>query len=110
MKKNLIILLAGIIFSIGAMAQTKDKDVKTDEKNLTSSIVDKKEDKHEAGKDLAHLKVKSALEKRKEVEAHKKSIHKQEDHLEAHGAKHPMRKAKYMAKAEKEEAKAKEDK
>jgi hypothetical protein len=110
MKKNVILLLTGILFSIGAMAQTKDKDVKTEDKNLTNTIVDKKEDKHEAGKDLAHLKVKSALEKRKEVRARKKSIHKQEDHLEAHGVKHPMRKAKHMAKAEKEEAKAKDDK
>jgi hypothetical protein len=110
MKKNLIILVIGIIFSAGAMAQTKDKYIKTDENHLTNNIVDKKEDKHEAGKDLAHLKVKSAWEKRKEVRAHNRTIKKEDEHLEAHGVKHPLRKAKHMAKAEKEETKAQEDK
>jgi len=108
MKKNFILLLAGIVFSIGAMAQTKDKENKTGETKLTNTVVDKKEDKHEAGKDLAHLKVKSAIKKRKEVRSHKKSINRQEDHLEARGVKHPLRKAKHMAKAEKEEKKAEE--
>jgi hypothetical protein len=109
MKKNLILLAIGMIFSIGAMAQTKEsKDLKADQRNMTNTIVDKKEDKHEAGKDLAHLKVKAALKKRKEVRYHKKTINKDEKHLEAHGVKHPMRKAKHMAKAEKEMKKANE--
>jgi hypothetical protein len=110
MKKNLILLMIGIIFSAGAMAQSNDKYIKKDEKNLTNNVVDKKEDKHEEGKDLAHLKVKPALEKHKEVRARNKSINRQEDHLEAHGVKHPLMKAKHMAKAEKEEKKAQEDK
>jgi|GEM_PF-732148 hypothetical protein len=110
MKKNIILLIVGVIFSAAAMAQTKDKYIKTDEKNLTSTVIDKKEDKHEAGKDLAHLKIKSAWEKRKEIRAHKRRIKREEEYLANHGVKHPLRKAKHMAKAEKEEAKAQEDK
>jgi hypothetical protein len=108
MKKSIVLLLIGIVFSIGAMAQEKDKNVKAEENHLSNNIVDKKEEKHEAGKDLAHLKVKSALNERKEVRARKKIIHRQDEHLEARGVKHPLEKAKHMAKAEKEEKKASE--
>jgi hypothetical protein len=106
MKKITFLLLSSIVFSTCVMAQTKE--VKTDEKNLKNTIVDKKEDKHEAGTDLAHLKVKSALKKRKEVRRHRRSIHRQGENLEAHGVKHPIEKAKHEAKAEKELKKAKE--
>ena len=106
MKKNLLFLAIGIIISVGAMAQ--NRDVKNDQKKLSNTIVDKKEDKHEAGKDLAHLRINSAMKKREEVRRHKRTIRRESNHLEAHGVKHPMRKAKHMAKAEKEMKKANE--
>jgi hypothetical protein len=106
MKKTTILLCIAIVLSAGAMAQTAD--VKNDEKALKSSVKDKKEDRHEAGKDLTHLKVKSAIKERKEVRSHRKSIHKQGEHLEAHGVKHPISKAKHQVKAEKEAKKGKE--
>ena len=106
MKKIATLLLAGLIFSTCAIAQTKA--VKTDEKELKNTIVDKKEDKHEAGKDMAHLKIKSAVKKRKEVRKHRKSINRQGKNLENHGVKDPIEKAKHQAKAEKELKKGKE--
>ena len=106
MKKITTLFFAGIILSSSAMAQTKD--VKADQKELKNTIEDKKEDKHEAGKDLVHLRVKPALAKRREVRRHRKSIHKQGEHLENHGVKHPIGKAKHEAKADKEMKKAKE--
>jgi hypothetical protein len=110
MKKNLILLILGMIFTAGAMAQTKDKDIKTDEKHLTNTIEDKRQNEREAGKDLTHLKVKSAWEKRKEIMARQRSIHRQDERLEARGVRHPFRKARHMANAEEEEKKAREDK
>ena len=100
MKKIAFLILVGIAFSATAMAQTKD--IKSDQRHLKNSIKDKKEDKHEAGKDLAHLRIKPALQGRREVRRHRKSIHKQGEHLENHGVKHPIHKAKVQAKAEKD--------
>ncbi|MDP4263329.1 MAG: hypothetical protein Q8941_12455 [Bacteroidota bacterium] len=106
MKKIAILFFLGIIFSTGAMAQKSD--VKKDETVLKNSVKDKKEDKHEAGNDLAHLRIKSAAKERREIRRHKKSIRRQGEHLEDHGVKHPVTKAKHQAKAEKEMKKGKE--
>jgi hypothetical protein len=106
MKKMTILLLMVLLFGTGAMAQKTS--VKTDQKVLKNSIKDKKEDKHEAGKDLAHLRVKSALKGRKEVRSHRKSIHKQGEHLENRGVKHPITKAKHQVKTEKDVKKGKD--
>ena len=106
MKKIAILLFAGVIFSTGAMAQTKD--TKTEQRVLKNSIADKKEDKHEAGKDLDHLRVKSALKGRREVRHHRKSIHKQGERLENRGVKEPIEKAKHQAKVEKDVKKGKD--
>lgn len=106
MKKTIILFCIGIMFSVAAIAQ--NPDVKTDEKVLKNSVKDKKEDRHEAGKDLAHLKVKSAMRKRNEVRRHRKSIHKQGEHLERHGVKHPITKAKHQVKSDKEAKKGKD--
>ena len=100
MKKFIMLLLLGTVLTTAASAQSNDK--KEDQKNLKNTIKDKKEDKHEAGKDLAHLRVKSAVKGRSEVRHHRKSIHRQGEHLENHGVKHPIRKAKHEAKAEKD--------
>ena len=100
MKKFAMLLLTGIMLSTGAMAQTKD--VKEDQKVLKNTIKDKKEDKHEAGKNLANLRVKKALRGRREVRRHRRSIHRQGEHLEAHGVKHPIEKAKHQAKIDKD--------
>jgi hypothetical protein len=106
MKKITLLLSAACLFSTFVMAQTKE--IKKDETHLKTSIEDKKEDKHEAGKDLAHLKINSAINKRKEVRRHRKSIHMQAKHLESKGVKDPMVKAKHQAKADKELKKGRE--
>jgi hypothetical protein len=106
MKKIVFILCIGLASATGVMAQTKD--VKQDQKVLKNSIADKKEDKHEVGKDLAHLRIESARNKHKEVRRHRRSIHKQGQHLENHGMKAPIRKAKRQAKADKDAKKGKD--
>jgi hypothetical protein len=105
MKKIVFLLITGLVLCTGAMAQSKD--VKQDKQELKNSIKDKKEDKKETRTDLTHLKIKSAMNKNKEVGRHRRSIHKQGEHLEAHGVKHPVLKAKHEVHEEKE---AKEDK
>ena len=100
MKKIMMLLLMGTLFITAATAQTKD--VKDDQRVLKNTIKDKKEDKHEAGKDLAHLKVKAAIKGRKEVRHHRKSIHRQGQHLKKHGITHPIEKAKHKAKVDKD--------
>jgi len=106
MKKFAILLITGLVLCTGAMAQTKD--VKSDQKALKSTIKDKKEDKHEEGKDLAHLRIKSAMKEHREIRHHRKSIHKQGEHLEAHGVEHPIVKAKHQIHEEKEIKKGKD--
>lgn len=105
MKKIVFLIITGLVLCTGAIAQSKD--VKDDKKELKNSIKDKKEDKQETRKDLAHLKIKSAMKKNREVGRHRRSIHKQGEHLEAHGVKHPVMKEKHEIHEEKE---AKKDK
>jgi len=100
MKKITILILTGLIFCTGAFAQSKD--VKNDKQAIKSSIKVKKENKKETRKDLAHLKINSAMKENKEVGLHRRSIHKQGEHLEKHGVKHPVAKAKHEINEDKE--------
>jgi len=106
MKKIAMFFFFAAVLCTGAMAQTKD--VKNDETVLKNTIKDKKEDRKEAANDAAHLRLKSAIKGRKEVRHHRKSIHRQGEHLEDHGIKHPVTKAKHMAKSDKEAKKGKD--
>ena len=101
-----MLLIIGMVVSAGAMAQTTE--VKKDQKVLKNTIKDKKEDKHEVGKDLAHFRVEKAVKGRKEVRRHRRSIHKQGEHLEKLGVKEPIDKAKHQVKAEKDAKKGKD--
>ena len=98
MKKFIFLLLTGVVLSVGAMAQT----VQQEQNTLKNTIKDKKDDKQAVGTNLAHLRVKSALTRRREVRRHRRSIHRQGEHLEARGVQHPIHKAKVQAKAEKD--------
>ena len=100
MKKVIIFLLVSALFNTASTAQTKD--VKKDQTVLKNTVKDKKEDKHEVGKDLAHLRLKKAVKERKEVKHHRKSIHKQGKHLKNNGVKHPIKTAKDKAKVDKD--------
>lgn len=100
MKKITFLIITGLLLWTGAFAQSKN--IKDDKRNLKSTIKDKKEDKKETRKDVAHLKLKSAVKKNNEVGRHRRSIHKQGKHLEAHGVKHPIRTAKDQIKEQKE--------
>lgn len=100
MKKFAFLIITGLVIGTAAMAQSKE--VKNDKKAIKSSIKDKKEDKKETRKDLTHLRIKSAMKENREVGRHRRSIHKQGEHLEAHGVKHPIAKAKHQVHEEKE--------
>ena len=100
MKKIAFLIVTGLVLCTGAMAQTKD--IKNDKKDLKNSIKDKKEDRRDTRQDLAHLRIKKAVNKNKEVGRHRRSIHKQGEHLEDHGVKHPVTTAKHQIKEEKE--------
>jgi len=106
MKKLAILLIIGLAVGTTAMAQTND--VKKDQKVLKSSVKDKKEDKQEVNRDLTHLRVKKAARKHREVRRHSKSIHRQGEHLERHGVKHPVKKARQQVKADKDARKGKD--
>jgi hypothetical protein len=98
--KKVFFLLVGFALTTAVMAQ---KDKAADTKKLQNTIADKKEDKHEVGKDLEHLRIESAMKKRKEVRAHKKVIHKTaRDLKENHGVEHPIKDAKKVVKAKKD--------
>ena len=103
MKKLTFLLLFGLSISAGAMAQTVNKEQKT----LKNSIKNKKEDRKEVGEDLGHLRMKAAVRHRKEVRHHRRSIHRQGEHLENRGVIRPIHKAKVQAKKEKEAEKGK---
>lgn len=102
--KKLILFLFAAVLTTGAFAQTVNKE----ENKIANKIVDKKEDKHVAGNHLKHLRVTKALQSRREVRAHRRSIHKAGERLEDQGVKHPIHKAKIKAKAIKEAKKGNE--
>ena len=95
-----MLLFAGALFSAGAIAQSTH--VKEEKMVLKNTIKDKKEDKHEMGKDLGKLKISKAIEERKEVRHHRWSIRRQGRHLRNKGVKHPIEKAKHEAKVDKD--------
>ncbi len=110
--KKLIFILLGFALTSGAMAQTAEKkaamDKKKTEKQLNSTIAAKKDEKHEAGSDLKHLKISAAVKDRKEVRADRRRIHRKAHHLKkAHGSKHPRIKAQRAVKDEKDEKNSK---
>ena len=100
MKKIILCLFMGIAICSCASAQTEQ--VKREQKTLKNSIKDKKEDKHEVAKDLSNGRVKAAVKDRKEVRRHRSSIRRQGKHLQRHGVKRPIHKAKVQAKKEKD--------
>jgi Ni/Co efflux regulator RcnB len=96
--KRLIIIMLGMAFTTGAMAQTK----KAEEKDLKKTIEAKKDEKKEVGDDLKHLKVGQAVEDRKDVRAIRKNEHRKAKHLKkAHGVKNPVHKAEKEIREEK---------
>lgn len=100
MKKFIVLLLMSGFISTAVTAQTKVQ--KKEETVLKNTIKDKKEDKKEVGNDLKKLRVKEALKDRKEVVHHRRSIHRQGEHLENQGVKHPVKTAKDKIKVEKD--------
>jgi len=103
--KKVILFLLGVALTSGVFAQTAAKE----ETKLTNSIVDKKADKHVAGRNLKHLRVKKALRNRRVVRADRRHIRRMGNHLEnRHGVNHPVHKAKVRAKAMKDAKKGKD--
>ncbi len=103
MKKITILLLISAMLSTVAVAQSHR--VNTEQKTLKNTIKDKKEDKHEVGGNLAHLRVRSALRGRREVRRHRRSISRQGERQENRGVQHPIMTAKRQAKTEKDAGK-----
>jgi ribosomal protein S8 len=101
MKRIAFILLSFALTS-GAMAQTATK------KQLQTTIKEKKDEKHEVGSDLKHLKVSAAVKDRKEVRSDRRRIHRKAHHLKkAHGVDHPTIKAQKEVKEAKDQRKGK---
>lgn len=106
--KRLIFIMLGTALTTGAMAQTAEKkaemDKKKTEQELKKTIVDKKEEKKEAGNNLKHLKVGAAIEDRKDVRSLRKKEHRQARHLKnAHGVKNPIHKEEKKIREEKKD-------
>ncbi|HWK07010.1 MAG TPA: hypothetical protein VNS58_25420 [Puia sp.] len=99
MKKLLFILLGGTLTSLG-FAQTTPK--KVEEKELRHDIREKREEKHEVGKDLAHLNIKKARADHKDVVTEKKAEHRHAAQLKRQGVKHPVSRAKHQIHAQDE--------
>jgi len=113
--KKLIFILLGVVLTTGAMAQTAEKkaqmDKKKDEKQLENAIAAKKDEKHEVGSDLKHLKIAAAVKDRKEVRADRRRIHRKANHLKkTDGVEHPIIKAQKALKEDKEKKEEKRDK
>ena len=111
MKKIAFILL-GFALTSGAMAQTAEKkaemDKKKTEKQLEKTIAAKKDEKHEVGSDIKHLKVGAAVKDRKEVRSDRHRIHRKAHHLKkAYGVKHPIIKAQKEVREDENEKKGK---
>ena len=100
MSKPIILLAVGIAISGVAVAQTRE--VKQDQKVLQNTVKDKKEDNKEANNDMAHFRVRSSMQERREVRRHKRSMIRQAAHLKRHGRKHPIRDAQREIREEKE--------
>ncbi len=105
MKKLTVLIIIIGLFTTSTKAQKRR--IEADQKELKNTIKDKKEDRKVIAKDVAHLRLKKAVQGRKKVRHHRKNIHHQGKHLENNGVKHPIIKAKQKAKAEKEMEKSK---
>ncbi|MBC7508005.1 MAG: hypothetical protein H7320_04535 [Ferruginibacter sp.] len=106
--KKLIFMMAGIVFTTLAMAQSTETKVERDKKKtesqLKNTIKEKKEEKKEVGKDLKHLKLDKAIEDRKDVRAERRAEHKKARHLrKVHGVKNPIHKAQKEIREEKKD-------
>ena len=111
MKKIAFILL-GFALTSGTMAQTAEKkaemDKKKTEKQLENAIEAKKDEKHEVGSDLKHLKIGAAVKDQKEVRSDRRRIHRKAHHLKkAYGVKHPIIKAQKEVREDENEKKGK---
>ena len=99
MKKLLFLLLGAGLTTI-SFAQTTPK--KVEEKELRHDIREKREEKHEVGKDVTHLNIKKAKADHKDVVTEKKAERRHAAQLRRHGVKHPVSRAKHQIHAQDE--------
>lgn len=92
MKKIILFLFIATCASTSMKAQTTE--VKVEQKVLKTTIKEKKADRKEMGKDVANLRIKSAIKGRRYVRQHRKSANAQSRHLKKHGVKNPKARAK----------------
>jgi hypothetical protein len=107
--KKLIFMLAGVMLTAAAMAQTPEKkqEIKKEEmKDLHKDVIEKRHERKAMGKAVAHGRVKKAVTKRKYVRADKRHINADAKRLERHGVRHPVAKVKHQIRSEKEAKKA----
>ena len=76
--KKIIFILSFFAFAISATAQTAEQNAAMDKKKtemqLKNKIASKKDEKHEAGADLKHLKIAAAVKDRKEVRSDRRQM------------------------------------
>lgn len=98
--KKLLFILFGATLTTLTFAQTTPK--KVEEKELRHDIREKREEKHEVGKDVTHLKVKKAMADHKDVVTEKKAQNRHAAQLRRRGVKHPVSRAKHQIHAQDE--------
>ena len=100
--KKIFAMVFGMALTTFAMAQTTAGQ-KKGEKQLENTIAAKKDEKHEAATNLSKLKVRAAIQNRKEVRADRRIIHRKAKHLKkVHGVKHPILNAQEEVKEKKD--------
>lgn len=98
MKKILVVLL-GLSLTAGVMAQTDPKK-KEEMKDLRTDVREKKAAKHKVNHDLAHVRVKKAVQDHKEVARENKDIRNDSKRLKSRGVSHPVTKAKRQVRVQ----------
>lgn len=98
--KKIIFLILGAALTTVSVAQTTPK--KVEEKRLRHDIREKREENHEVGKDLTHLKFKKAQADHKDVVTEKNAMDRHAAQLRKRGVKHPIARAKHQIHAQDE--------
>lgn len=103
MKKLLVVML-GLAISAAAMSQTqpvatrKEKDKAMT--NLKTDVREHKVARHQVNHDLAHVRIKKAIQDHKSVARSNKMVGADSKRLKADGVNHPVAKAKRQVKVE----------
>ena len=98
--KKLIIVLMGVGLSAGVFAQTQHPVKKEEMKDLRGDVRAHKAATHQVNHDLAHVRVKKAVQDHKAVSRINKDERTSAKRLRERGVTHPVTKAKRQVKVQ----------